>query len=63
MQDMEVVINKEIMKLKFEEKDFTQLGRNKYVRWNYFGRGKGQGHLFLDLFTSLDIGKNYHLYI
>lgn len=34
MQDMEVVINKEIMKLKFEEKDFTQLGRNKYVRWN-----------------------------
>jgi hypothetical protein len=34
MQDMEVVINKEIMKLKFEEKDFTQLGRtrNIYVR-------------------------------
>ncbi len=31
MQDMEVVINKEIMKLKFEEKDFTQLGRNKYT--------------------------------
>jgi hypothetical protein len=28
IQDMEVVINKEIMKLKFEEKDFNQLGRN-----------------------------------
>jgi hypothetical protein len=36
MQDMEVVINKEIMKLKFEEKDFTQLGRNKYIRWNFY---------------------------
>ncbi len=32
MQDMEVVINKEIMKLKFEEKDFTQLGRNNDIR-------------------------------
>jgi len=48
MQDMEVVINKEIMKLKFEEKDFTQLGRKKYVGWDFLGGG-GQGHLFLDL--------------
>jgi hypothetical protein len=52
MQDMEVVINKEIMKLKFEEKDFTQLGRNQYRRWDFFY-----------LFRSLDIGRNYLLYI
>ncbi len=37
-QDMEVVINKEIMKLKFEEKDFNQLGRNGGGDISQFGR-------------------------
>ncbi len=49
MQDMEVVINKEIMKLKFEEKDFTQLGRNKYVRWDLFGRRRTGTFIFRSL--------------
>jgi hypothetical protein len=56
MQDMEVVINKEIMKLKFEEKDFTQLGRNNDIRWEFF-----RGPLCLDLFISLAMCKKYHL--
>jgi hypothetical protein len=50
---MEVVINKEIMKLKFEEKDFTQLGRtrNKYIRWDLFW---GTGAF---IFRSLNISR------
>jgi hypothetical protein len=50
MQDMEVVINKEIMKLKFEEKDFTQLGRS--TKMGFFLVGRDRGLIFRSLYIS-----------